>query len=438
MVKCFRPFPRFALSRKRIGTITYTTATSASFLRLSLVVCLCCLLFTACAKPPVSVTQPGSPVQEAPAQPETTFSPLSLPEAEAVARLMDISRQGLSSWQELAPGIERSLAYVSRKPATATVLRREGLNVTWGELRASLLLMRDLLPRLDADPTLLATHFQFLQLAQDPVFTGYYEPAIEASTKPSSVYAYPLYAVPDDLKTLDLSAFHPRFTGQKIYYRLQGNAVLPYHDREAIDSEKALASRGLEIAWAKNPIDIFFLQIQGSGRLILPDNRECHVLYAGKNGREYVSLGRVMRNKGLLPADGISMQSIRDYLERHPYAMQSLLNSNPSYVFFRLSDSGPYGAINQILTPRVSLATDPALLPLGGVLAFTVPLPAKNAEGGFTPGTPFTGIGLAQDTGGAIKGHRLDFFSGYGDDATWIAGHMNTPGSVWLLLPRTP
>ncbi len=381
---------------------------------------LLCLLAAACAKRPV-----------------TEFAEVPGKTARTVAQQIDLNRQGLGSWTELAPSLEHSLAYLSRKPSEEPALQREHLTVTWGELRAGLLLLRNLLPRLDAEPALLAEHFRFVQVTQNPVFTGYYEPAIEADLAPSSVYAYPIYAQPDDLQSVDLSPFHPRFKGERLFYRLEDGKVVPYHTREDIDTHNRLSGRGLEIAWAKDPVDIFFLQVQGSGRLILPDGTEKHVLYAGKNGHQYVSLGRVMRDMGLLQPDGVSMQSIRAYLERHPQKTKELLATNPSYVFFRLSDKGPFGAMNQPLTPRVSLATDPKLLPLGGLLVFSVPLPEQGPRGEFRHGPELTGLGLAQDTGGAIKGHRLDFFSGYGDEATWIAGHMNTPGNVWILLPKT-
>jgi len=382
---------------------------------------LACILLAACAK-----------------QPTTEYTPVSESKADAIARQIDISKQGLTSWNDLAPALESSLAYVNRKPGDGVALKRDILTITWGELRAGLLLMRNLLPQLDQDPSLLGKHFRFVQISKDPKFTSYYEPAIEANLTPSSVYAYPIYSVPGDLQSVDLTPFHPRFKGERLYYRLENGKVVPYFHRADIDSDKKLSNKGLEIAWAKDPVDIFFLQVQGSGRLILPDGHEMHVLYAGKNGHQYVSLGRVMKEAGLLGPDNISMQSIREYLDRNPQKMQELLNTNPSYVFFRLSDKGPFGAMNQPLTARVSLATDPLLLPLGSLMTFTIPLPDKGPAGEFRQGTPFTGIGLAQDTGGAIKGHRLDFFSGYGEEATWVAGHMNTPGSVWIMLPRIP
>ncbi|WP_234702950.1 murein transglycosylase A [Oleidesulfovibrio alaskensis] len=363
-------------------------------------------------------------------------------EARDLTRSLDPRRQGLDSWLALRPALERSLEYVRRRPAQDAALDKYGRRVTWDQLRSSLELFVSLLPQLDSRPELLARHFTFLRLEPGPLFTGYYEPYIHASPVRSAAYPFPLYGKPQDLKTVRLEAFHPRWKGQVLTYRVENGEVVPYHDRETIDSGGALEGKGLEIAWVQDPADIFFLQVQGSGRLIMPDGTEKHVLYAGKNGREYVSLGRVMKERGLLPADGISMQSIRAYLAAHPEKERELLNTNPSYVFFRLSDDGPYGSINQVLTPWVSLATDRATLPLGSAMLFSVPrpLPATVQQHG-TDGRayaeqPFTGIGLAQDTGGAIKEHRIDLFSGSGELAEFVAGHLAARGSVYLLLPR--
>lgn len=385
-----------------------------------IIFCLGALLLTGCGKRP----------------PVEGFEPLTERKAEVVAKAITLNKQGISSWSELTPGIERSLAFVSRKKAGDAALHQYGLTVTWGELRASLLLMRNLLPKLDANPELLAEHFQFLRLAPGPKFTSYFEPAIEASLTPTAEYAYPIYALPDDLRTLRLGQFHPRWKGQRLTYRVEDNRITPYFDRKEIDTNGALKNKQLEIAWAKDPIDIFFLQIQGSGRLILEDGTEKHILYAGKNGRRYVSLGRVMKERGLLEPHNISMQSIRKWLDRNPHKTRELLDTNPSYVFFRLSNTGPFGSINQPLTARVSLATDPNYLPSGGLLAFSVPMPEKDENGVFRVGETLTGFGLAQDKGGAIKKHRIDFFSGYGEEAAWIAGHLNSPGEAYLLLPR--
>ena len=407
---------------------------------LSALIIIGTIFVAGCGKRPTS-TQPEKPVVEKPAeteQPEENarFVKVSESEARNIARSITIEKQGMKSWTEYATAIDRSATYVSKKPQEKLALNRYGVQVKWKTLAKSLQCMKALLPKLDANPELLAKHFTFYRLDSDPLFTSYYEPALQASLTRKAGYSYPIYGLPDDLQSLKLSQFHPRWKGQRTYYRIKDGKAVPYYDRKEIDVKGALKSRNLEIAWAKDPLDIFFLQIQGSGRLLLEDGTTTHVLYAGKNGRQYVSLGRVMRNKGLLPKDGISMQAIRSYFDQNPEKTYDLLSTNPSYVFFRLSDTGPYGSIAQVLTPRVSLATDPAYLPLGGLLVFNVAMPEKDAEGKFQYGEELTGLGLAQDTGGAIKKHHIDFFSGYGKEATWIAGHMSKNGGAWLLLPK--
>lgn len=394
------------------------------------------IFFAGCSQspPPPEPSESVDPIKE---QPEgARFIKLSDSEACTVSQTLTIGKQGMRSWMDFAPALKRSAIYVSRKSQRKLALDQYGLKVTWQTLATSIERMQLLLPKLDTNPELLAKNFTFYRLDADPQFTGYYEPALQASITRKPGYAYPLYAKPSDLQVLNLEDIHPRWKGQRAIYRIDSGKAVPYYDRKAIDLNGALGSRGLEIAWAKDPLDIFFLQIQGSGRLLLEDGTTTHILYAGKNGRRYVSLGRVMLEKGLLPKDGISMQAIRQYFVDNPEDTYKLLSTNPSYVFFRLAEDGPYGAMGQTLTPRVSLATDPSYIPLGSMFLFDVPMPGKNEQGAFQYGEHLKGLGLAQDTGGAIKEHHLDFFSGYGEEATWIAGHMNTNGAVWLLLPK--
>lgn len=400
---------------------------------LSALLIISTIFFAGCSQSPPP-TESVDPVIE---QPEgERFIKLSDSEADTVIQTLTIGKQGMQSWMDFAPALERSALYVSRKPQSKLALNKYGLKVTWKTLAEAIKRMQLLLPKLDANPELLAKNFTFYRLDADPQFTGYYEPALQASLTKKPGYAYPLYAKPSDLQVLNLEDIHPRWKGQRAIYRIDSGKAVPYYDRKAIDLNGALNSRGLEIAWAKDPLDIFFLQIQGSGRLLLEDGSTTHILYDGKNGRPYVSLGRVMLRKGLLPKDGVSMQAIRKYFDDNPEDTYKLLATNPSYVFFKLSDSGPYGAMGQTLTPRVSLATDPSFIPLGSMFLFDVPMPEKNEKGAFQYGDNMKGLGLAQDTGGAIKKHHLDLFSGYGEEATWIAGHMNTDGAVWLLLPK--
>jgi len=330
----------------------------------------------------------------------------------------------------LIRAIGRSLAYVRTRPADQKAFGPDGPQATWGDLASSLEHLRVVVPRLAADPDLLAREFTWLQVRPDPLMTGYYEPEMDGSLEPDSRFPVPIYGLPEGLRTADLGAFHPRWKGQSLTYRLEGQGIAPFFSREEIDGQGALALE-TPIAWTRDPVDVFFLQIQGSGRLRLPDGTLRHVLYAGKNGHEYVSLGKVMIERGLIPAEEMSMQRIRAYLREHPGAVQELLHTNPSYVFFRLAQAGPLGAMGRTLTPMVSMATDSAFLPLGGILAVEANLP--DADGGSRP-SAF--LGLAQDRGGAIKGTRLDLFCGAGDMAEFLAGHLQATSRVFLLLKK--
>ena len=296
-------------------------------------------------------------------------------------------------------------------------------------MAASLERLRVVVPRLAADPGLLGREFTWLQVRPDPLMTGYYEPEMDGSIDPDPRYPVPIYGLPGGLRTADLGGFHPRWKGQTLTYRLEGQSIAPFFSREEIDTHGALNATEKPIAWTGDAVDVFFLQVQGSGRLRLPDGSVRHVLYAGKNGREYVSLGKVMIERGLIPAEEMSMQRIRAYLREHPDAVRELLNTNPSYVFFRLAQDGPLGAMGRTLTPMVSMATDSAFLPLGAILAVEAVLP-----GGDGAKTAF--LGLAQDRGGAIKGSRLDLFCGAGERAEFLAGHLQASSSVYLLLKK--
>jgi membrane-bound lytic murein transglycosylase A len=342
--------------------------------------------------------------------------------------------QGVGSWTELAPAVARSLEYVSAQPAGEVAVESKGLRLTWGQLERSLLELQLVLPRLDSRPSLLAERFAWFELGRDVLTTGYYAPLLKVDHEPSGRYRYPLYGLPEDLEALDLGEFHERWEGQKLLYRTENGRPVPYFDRGEIDFEGALQGRDLEVAWAENLVDVFFLHIQGSGLLEYPGGETRYILYAGKNGRAYASLGREMIERGLLERHEVSMQSIRKYLDEHPEEMRDLLSTNPSYVFFKLGDDGPYGAMGRLLTPRVSVATDPNLLPLGSLLLLRTKLPPDEPGGS---GVKMAGLVLAQDTGGVIKGARLDFFCGSGDRAEHLAGHLKADATVALLVSKS-
>lgn len=360
------------------------------------------------------------------------FYSLSEVKAEGLSAHLSTKLQGLQSWTELRPGLEDSLKYILRRPQDAVCVNRPGLTLTWKELGDSVAELMAMLPEFDRDPRLVAERFQWLKVAPRTLLTGYYEPWLEASLERQGGYHYPLYGKPDDLEMMSLSKFHPRWKGQTLVYRMEDGKAVPYFDREAIDSEDALKGQGHEIAWAKDPVDVFFLQIQGSGRLVLPDGSVKHILYGGKNGRQYVSLGKLLINRGHVPKEEMSMQRIRQFLAANPYTAQELMNENPSYVFFKLSDEGPFGSIGSILTPRVSVAVDRTMIPLGSVVALKTAL--ENYDTGETQ--QFMSLVLAQDTGGAIKGTRMDLFCGSGEEAEYLAGHLQAESEVFMLVSK--
>ena len=365
------------------------------------------------------------PVEAGPA-----FAPLTASESQTLARDFHAGSQGLKSWLQMEPGLRRSLIYVSAQPPGGTAVERPGLVLTWAALRATLEDLLRLLPELDRDPGLLAREFAWFRLNPGTLLSGYYEPWLDASLTPDPAYPVPLYGVPPDLRVADLGRFLPKWKGQQLTYRVENGEIVPYYERRTIDRDGVLNGRGLEIAWTRDPVEVFFLQIQGSGRLTLPDGSYKHALYAGKNGREFVSLGKVLVERGFLNKDEVSMLRIKAVLAAHPELRDELLDTNPSYVFFRLADYGPYGSAGQVLTPMVSAAVDRTVLPLGSVFALDSSLPGEKGM------TPFRGLILAQDTGGAIKQTRVDLFCGSDDRAEFVAGHLKSQAQVLLLVSK--
>ncbi|MFZ4690736.1 MAG: murein transglycosylase A [Polymorphobacter sp.] len=258
--------------------------------------------------------------------------------------------------------------------------------------------------------------------------TGYYEPEIAGSRTAAPSYPVPIYRRPPDLIEVDLGRFAADLKGRKLRGQLQGKSVVPYPDRGAIMAG-ALGGKGLELAWAADPYEAFFLEIQGSGRLRLPDGSIMRIGYDSQNGRDYVAIGKVLRDSGDLPKGGVSMDSILAWLRANPAKAPALLAANPSQVFFReIIGDGPIGAMGVAVTPGVSVAADPAFVPLGAPLLVETSLPG---------GIPLIALMVAQDTGGAIKGaNRIDLFRGAGAAARAEAGAQAADARVLILLPR--
>lgn len=270
-------------------------------------------------------------------------------------------------------------------------------------------------------------YFGTVQVGAGSAFvTGYYEPEIAGSRTMRPGFDVPIYRRPSDLVEVDLGQFSDDLKGKKVRGRVDGGNLVPYYDRAAIESG-ALAGQGLEIAYAADAAEFFFLQVQGSGRLRLPDGGVMRIGYDTQNGRGYVGIGKLLLDRGELQRGQASMQGILDYLRADPVRGAAVMNENPSWVFFReLTGPGPLGALGVPVTGRASVAADPKYVPLGAPIFLSLDRAEPN------------GLWIAQDTGGAIKGaNRFDSFWGAGDDARAIAGGMAARGSALLLLPRT-
>ena len=260
--------------------------------------------------------------------------------------------------------------------------------------------------------------------------TGYYEPVLEGSRNRSARYGFPVYGVPDDLVVVDLAGTYPELRHMRLRGRLDGRRLVPYFSRAEIEAPgNGFAAPA--IAWAADPVELFFLQIQGSGQVMLDNGERIRVGYADQNGHPYRSLGRHLADRGELPLEQTSMQGIKAWAAANPAKLQDALNANASYVFFRElpTSGGPIGALGVPLSSEYSLAVDRRHLPLGApvYLATTFPHSGERLER----------LMAAQDTGGAIRGAvRADFFWGSGAEAGALAGRMRQQGRMWLLWPN--
>lgn len=260
--------------------------------------------------------------------------------------------------------------------------------------------------------------------------TGYYEPLLRGSRQPTRGFEQPVLGVPDDLLSIDLSAVFPELKDKRLRGRIEGKRVVPYWTRaEIVGRGDSIPARPL--LYVDDAVELFFLQIQGSGRVRLADGGMVRLNYADQNGHPYLSIGRVLVARGELKLEEASMQGIQAWARANPGRLDELLNNNPSYVFFREmpdSQDGPIGALGVPLSAERSIAVDPRSVPLGVPVFLSTTRPNSTQ--------PLNRLVLAQDTGGAIKGAvRADFFWGFGKAAGELAGRMKQRGRMWVLLP---
>jgi membrane-bound lytic murein transglycosylase A len=348
--------------------------------------------------------------------------------------------------ESLRGAIRQSIVYLAKLPPDR-IVGEQPRRITAQEVLNSLLSFERLLDRWDCRGCWLKeirANFDLVPSSNDPaadtvLFTGYYQPVIEASLIPTEDYRYPIYGKPADLIVAEQVRLAPVMTAEKVFGRLEGENFIPYYSRREIDQQGILRGRGYEIAWVRNPVDLFFLHIQGSGILQLPDGWRLHVGYAAANGRAYRSIGRLLIDSGKVPQEEMSMQRLRRYFAEHPEEQYDIMAYNESYIFFRFLEDGPLGSLEVPLTPGRSIATDPRLFPKGALAFAVAQMPVVDAAGQLTGWEPLSRFVVNQDSGGAIRGaQRADLYFGSGPDAGAAAGYMNRPGKLYFLLLKNP
>lgn len=331
----------------------------------------------------------------------------------------------------LRQAMARSIEYLEKIPAErglAALDRR----LTAGELR-DLLLQLQTLPEEGAWESAVCDRAAvYRTLTTDGLLvTGYYQPELRASRTRKGAYRYPLYRQPDDLVDVDLSPWCPTCSPRVVQGRIKNGRLVPYLSRAEIDAG-ALAGKDYEIAWLQDPVEVFFMHIQGSAVLRFDDGVQMHVSYSNSNGRPYTSIGRVLIERGKLTRDQVSLQTLRDYLRARPDEQGEIMATNERYIFFRAVPKGPIGSLGVALTSGRSIAADATVYPPGALAFLRV-----EARPGAAQPVSAARFAMIQDAGTAITGPgRIDVYWGTGETAEEIAGDMRNPGELFLILPR--
>lgn len=348
--------------------------------------------------------------------------------------------------ESLRAAIRHSVTYLAKLPPNR-IVGEHPRRFTAAEVLDSLVAFEKLLERWDCRDCWLREFSERFELIpstsdselQNVLFTGYYQPVIEGSLVPTPEYAYPIYGTPADLIVAEQVTLTPSMVSEKVIGRLQGEEFVPYYSRREIDEFGSLRGGGYELAWVKNPVDLFFLHIQGSGILQLEDGRRLQVGYAGANGRPYRSIGRLLIERGKIPREEMSMQRLRGYLTEHRDEQKEILAHNESYVFFRFLQDSALGSLEVPVTAGRSIATDARLFPKGALAVILTERPVLDGAGEIIAWRPFSRFVLNQDTGGAIRGpQRVDLYFGTGTQAGAEAGYMNRPGKLYFISLRGP
>lgn len=377
-------------------------------------------------KPPVQITDAEKPVE--PRLPDA---------AKELAKLTDYSLLKPTQWDEI-DGLQTdnlSLAWPAWMQSCSTLVNKP----TWQKACNAALQLNSQTTSKPSKNAVQAYFKQYFSVykttnvdgSDNGLITGYYQPLLKGSRTQSAQYPYPLYSSPNDLITVELDTLFPELKFKRVRGRLVGNKLVPYYNRAEIETEDSPV-KGQEFIYIDDIIDVFFLQIQGSGLVQLENGEQVHVGYANQNGHTYNSIGRLLIERGELTLAQASMQGIKNWARNNLDKLRELLNNNPSYVFFRELPAGlpgPLGALGVPVLGGRSVAVDPKFVPLGAPVFLSTTEPNTNK--------PLKRLMMAQDTGGAIKGGvRADFFWGTGVDAGSKAGAMKQLGKIWVLLPK--
>ena len=353
-------------------------------------------------------------------------SPAVKPPAPDTWTLTRISHDSLPGWDTAnadaaLQSFRRSCAALAAKP-DATPMGGAGYAGTVGDWRGVCAGTSG-----DAKDFFARNFTPFAVQGGEGLFTGYYEPEIRASRSRHDAYQTPVHGLPSDLVRADLGQFIPKLKGERISGKVSGHTLVPYATRKEINA----ASDAPVLFYTDDAVAFFFMQIQGSGRVVFDDGSAARIGYAGENGRPYTAIGRTLIAEGALSRENVSLQTIRAWLLANPARAQSVMEGNESYIFFDqrpLGDValGSTGALGVALTPGASMAVDPRIHALGAPFYL-------DADGP----DPVRGLLVAQDIGGAIRGSvRGDIFFGFGPEAERRAGAMKAPGRLYLLLPN--
>lgn len=361
-----------------------------------------------------------------------------VPDEETPAKLVlkpaefsDLPGWGNDNLQTFIPAFTKSCERILKAPAEKQfgALEQSGTYADWKPACRSFLNVRP-----EKLKTFIETRFTPYQVFADNeeqgLFTGYYEASLKGSRTQGGPYQTPLYARPDDLVMVQLGEFREHLKGERIAGRVIDGKLKPYENRTQIVNGK-WPHNDKVLVWVDDPIDAFFVQIQGSGVVELTDGSAMRIGYAGQNGHVYYAIGRELIEREELTRENVSMQAIRDWLAANPGQADEIMNTNASYVFFReLEKEGPLGGEGVALTPGRSLAIDRSLLSYGMPVWTDIEAPIEGAN-------QIRRLMVAQDTGGAIRGPvRGDVFWGYGARAEALAGPMKSKGQYWVLLPN--